>query len=179
MKKVLFVLTLLVFSLPLLAQQHMTFSGIPITGSITQFQAKLQAKGYTLDRATSARFPVGVRAFKGTFAEQKVSLYVYYDQHTKIVYRVKVLFEDLTESFLEQKYERMVNLLSQKYPEAWGEEGKQDGRDTYSFYIEHGRIDIFSGKDEYYLYSPTYTLHIDYWDEINTKKHEANVLDDL
>lgn len=44
-------------------KQHLTFMGIPITGTIDQFSAKLRAKGIRL----SARLDKGTRGFYGTF----------------------------------------------------------------------------------------------------------------
>lgn len=50
----------LVFTLAAHSQEqpHMKFMGIPLTGTITQFQAKLAAKGVAYDPTTSRRLDV-------------------------------------------------------------------------------------------------------------------------
>jgi len=43
-----------------------------------------------------------------------------------------------------------------------------------------GRIDIFISQNEtIYNYPYIYNVHIDYWDQINTDKHENKLLDEL
>ena len=46
---------------------HIKFMGIPVTGTIAQFQAKLVAKGCTYNKVASASISNGTRAFNGTF----------------------------------------------------------------------------------------------------------------
>lgn len=46
MKKVALILTVLFATFQLAAQDHLSFKGIPITGSMTEFCEKLQAKGF-------------------------------------------------------------------------------------------------------------------------------------
>ena len=70
--------------------KHLKYMGIPINGTITQFQAKLIAKGCVHDKLTSNSLGVGCRAFKGHFIDNKVSIFVYYDESTKIVYKSMV-----------------------------------------------------------------------------------------
>ena len=47
-RRLLFILTLIFFSIHLTAQEHLTFKGIPIEGSMSEFCQKLKAKGLTL-----------------------------------------------------------------------------------------------------------------------------------
>lgn len=88
MKKIFFVWLLALVSILGYAQnltEHMSFMGIPINGTITQFQTKLQGKGCALDRITNSQLGVGCRAFTGKFVDNKVNIFVYYDEKTKIV----------------------------------------------------------------------------------------------
>lgn len=77
MKKAFLLLLMSLFSLVLFAQtEHMKFAGIPLTGSIEQFQKKLIAKGFRLNAKISKLLPVGTRSFIGTFAGKKgISLF--------------------------------------------------------------------------------------------------------
>lgn len=55
---------------------HLEFMGIPINGSISNFQAKLIAKGCTLDKY-SKELPTGIRGFKGVFAGKDCQIIVW------------------------------------------------------------------------------------------------------
>lgn len=106
MKKLLFTLCCMIFAIASFAQSnvHIKFMGIPITGTIAQFQAKLVAKGCTYNKVASASISNGTRAFKGTFVGNKVDIYVYYDTNTKIVYRTKAVVSGVSEDIAEQEY---------------------------------------------------------------------------
>ena len=54
--------------------EHLKFMGIPLTGTITQFQQKLTAKGVTHDKKASATAPIGTRIFSGKFAGAKAEI---------------------------------------------------------------------------------------------------------
>lgn len=87
MRKLFLLLLMTLFSYALFAQaEHMKFAGIPLTGSIEQFQKKLIAKGFRLNAKISKLLPVGTRSFIGTFAGKKGNIAVYYDPDTKTVY---------------------------------------------------------------------------------------------
>ena len=119
MKKLLFTLCCMIFAIASFAQSnvHIKFMGIPVTGTIAQFQAKLVAKGCTYNKVASASISNGTRAFKGTFVGNKVDIYVYYDTNTKIVYRTKAVVSGVSEDIAEQEYSKVKKLLSQKYVE--------------------------------------------------------------
>lgn len=83
MKRLLSTLFCLLFAIASLAQNandHLKFMGIPITGTITQFQAKLKTKGVVIDTKESSKVNVGIRVFKGDFVGQKSRFYVYYSK---------------------------------------------------------------------------------------------------
>lgn len=191
MKRLLFTLCCLLCAIVSLAQTntHIKFMGIPITGTITQFQNKLIAKGCTYNKTLSASLPNGSRAFKGTFVGNKVEIYVYYDIKTKIVYRTKAAINGVSEDIADQEYSKIKNLLSQKY----GSDsehmfiGTKDGKESASFISTNddekidGEIDIFITKDEqtWLRYPFNYNVHIDYNDLINTNKHNSQQFDEI
>lgn len=203
MKKLIMLWLFAIISIVGLAQnttKHLNYMGIPINGTITQFQAKLIAKGCVHDKLTSNSLGVGCRAFKGHFIDNKVSIFVYYDESTKIVYRIKTLIANMSESIVDQKYNQIKNMLLQKYGMTYSSYGEQTGKESFSILVEgnelnpnmdltslplsvngfKGNIDLFIAMDETFLSYPfNYNLHIDYYDAINNEKHQNRGLEDL
>lgn len=203
MKKIIMLWLFAIISIVGIAQnttEHLSYMGIPITGTITQFQAKLQAKRCSLDKQTSNSLGVGCRAFKGNFIGNKVTIFVYYDENTKVVYRVKSVISKISENIADQKYEYIKNMLLQKYGMTYSNYGEQTGKESFSILVEgkllnpkmdltslplssngfKGNIDLFIAKDETFLSYPfDYNLHIDYYDAINYDKHLNLDLEDI
>ena len=203
MKKIIMLWLFAIISIVGIAQnttEHLSYMGIPITGTITQFQAKLQAKRCSLDKQTSNSLGVGCRAFKGNFIGNKVTIFVYYDENTKVVYRVKSVISKISENIADQKYEYIKNMLLQKYGMTYSNYGEQTGKESFSILVEgkllnpkmdltslplssngfKGNIDLFIAKDETFLSYPfDYNLHIDYYDAINYEKHLNLDLEDI
>lgn len=191
MKKLLFTLCFMIFAIASFAQTnaHIKFMGIPITGTIAQFQAKLVAKGCTYDKVTSSSISNGTRAFKGTFIGNKVDIYVYYDTKTKIVYRTKAVVSGVSEDIAEQEYTKIKDLLSQKYGSDSEDMyvGTKDGKEAVTFVSTNaedeinGSIDLFITQDEeiWVRHPYNYNVHIDYNDRLNTCRHENQQLDEI
>lgn len=201
MKRLFFIATVLLSALLLCSvtesfaqNEHLKFAGIPIDGTISQFHQKLIAKGYTIDKDAISRD--NVRRYKGTFAGEQCSVVIYFDEHTKIVYRAKVLISELSEEIAEQKYSSLKSRLIKKYDESSSlhTPGERDGLETFSInpmrekYNEYltrwknsyGEIDIYRAKNaDNFNYPYHFYLHIDYEDQINSDAHEKNVEDDL
>ena len=117
---------MMMFSFMLSAQtDHMKFAGIPLTGTIDQFQKKLVAKGFIIDKAMSQILQVGTRCFVGTFAGKQGNIAVYYDADTKVVYGAKVYYNSMTEDRAEGEQDNLRSILSAKY----GEDNITDGTD--------------------------------------------------
>lgn len=72
----LFCLLLVVAAFAQASNGHMKYMGIPITGTIAQFQAKLAAKGVKYNQQLSGMLEAGTRSFNGTFAGNKVTIFV-------------------------------------------------------------------------------------------------------
>ena len=200
MKRIQLLLICLLIAIVTYAQnnEHIKFMGIPVTGTITQFQAKLVAKGCTYNKALSSTMSSATRAFKGTFAGKKAIIFVYYDSKTKIVYRIKAVIDKLSEDIADQEYAKIKQLLSMKYGEDNAVADTRDGKECVSFLslkskyaditedsdlsdIANGTIDLYIVKDEeiWINYPYNYNVHIDYSDMINTQKHENQQLEDI
>jgi hypothetical protein len=77
-----------------LKKQHMSFLGIPIDGTISQFQEKLIKKGFKLS-SKNKEYGAGERAFDGKFMGRNALCVVSYNQYkNNIVVGVRVLLED-------------------------------------------------------------------------------------
>ena len=87
MKKLFLLLVITLFvSVGAMAQtEHLKFMGIPLNGTITQFQNKLKAKGVDVNPSLNKFIPTGGRAFKGVFSGNDATIFVYYDEKTKKV----------------------------------------------------------------------------------------------
>lgn len=137
--------------------KHLTIMGIPITGSVTTFQQKLLAKNYRLDTKENRQLPVGQRAFKGRFSGHECSLIAYYFPDDKIVYRVRVAIDFITETRADAAYTEIKNNLLRKYKNASPKMGRRDGHESMSTMIIDddddilGFIDliVFEGDDNY------------------------------
>lgn len=189
MKKsiILLIISIVALCIPMHAQ-HMKFMGIPLTGTITQFQSKLTAKGVKYDKTTSGILPTGVRAYTGTFAGQKADFYVYYESSSKIVYRAKAVIGCISESICEQVYSEMLSMLSTKYSDAYTESGYQDGHETCLIVVSQegqnelrdilGTIGLYV-VDEGISYPFVKRVHVDYTDYQNSNKSEESKMKDL
>ncbi len=187
MKKsiILLIISIVALCIPMQAQ-HLKFMDIPLTGTITQFQNKLAAKGVKYDKSLSQELPAGTRAFKGTFAGEKADIYIYYDPTTKIVHRAKAVMTYSLESTRESKYEEFKYMLSSKY-NAFEQSEYEDGHEVNNYVIAKdgatsiddiiGYISIY--VTDYSLIYDNYLLHIEYADHQNSKKSEESKMKDL
>lgn len=177
MKKITLLTICILFSLLGYAQkEHLTFMGIPLNGTIAQFQVKLQNKGIRQDVQLSRALPSGCRAFKGVFAGEDCEIFIYYNEKTKIVYRAKAAVETNGLSLVEHKYQEFKQMLKNKYV-CIEEDGKNNGYNQSVFFSNSGTIAIYITKNEYGY--EQYALHIDYEDAANSLSNERKRMDDL
>lgn len=192
MKKLRVVITafmLCVFTLALNAE-HLKFMGIPITGTITNFQTKLQAKGITLKKNSNS-YPTGIRAFHGVFAGKDCEILVWYNHRTKIVYRVIAVTDCPSLETAHSTFYYFKNLLIQKYDgQALTSDMIEDStNDEYEFDMMVIQPPIQEGAEclgqiniqilDYDSYSIPYGVAINYEDWENSSKNEENTLNDL
>ena len=148
--------------------------GIPITGTIDQFSAKLKVKGIRYDYKVSARLDKGTRGFYGTFmGESNRFMTVDFNPYTKIVYEVTVFLSNCTYTQAWNKYIKIYPIIANKYKDKLlcGEERDDDNKekDAY-FYLEDGDITIRLSYDE-----DTYEYYnvVSYTDLINKRKNKS------
>lgn len=93
------------------AQEHLSFKGIPITGSITTFCQKLKAKGFVQIGTKS-----NVRMFKGDFTGRQATVGVAATDNGQDVFTLAVFFDSLDSwNTLVNTYEHYKDLYSEKY----------------------------------------------------------------
>lgn len=93
------------------AQEHLSFKGIPIEGSITSFCQKLKAKGLTQQHSKD-----NMRLFTGDFTGCEATIGVIADQNGKDVFSVVVLFPSTKEwNQLVSTYDYYKDLYTEKY----------------------------------------------------------------
>lgn len=151
-------------------KQHMTFMGIPITGTIEQFSEKLIVNGYRYDHELGK----GAIYFDGTFMdESNCSIAVEYNPYTEIVYSVSVFLNHCSYDQAMNKYVRFFSQLTNKYQKRL-QGGKNligDIKGTNA-YFDLGNGSIYLGiffDDEVRKY---YNV-ISYTDRINYKNKAA------
>lgn len=186
MKRTLLITICCLFSIIAQAQtEHLKFMGIPLNGSITAFQTKLQAKGIKYNAEGSRQLKVGCRCYKGSFSGEKADFYVYYNEKTKIVYRAKAVITYLSKEKGEERFYSFRSMLKTKYSDGFANDGEQDGHPSLSIIVPDSKQEKDLGYVGMYITNPPYSymdevyLHIDYEDVANKKVNEVNNMDDL
>lgn len=172
-------------NISLSAQQHLKFMGIPLTGTIDNFQAKLASKGIYPDKFANRTTPFGVRCFNGRFTGKQCSIYVYYT-NTKKVYRAKAVYNDENENLVDQFFDNTKEMLQTKYALENSENDTYQNYPAFNVYVTNdtgtsnlGSINLYKTK----YYNPygrdSYNVHVDYTDYINGIDHDSENFDDL
>ena len=185
MKKVGLSILFLMLSVCSFAQnEHIKFMGIPLNGTIQQFHQKLVGRGCKHDVKLSGMMAKGTRAFNGSFAGNKATIFVYYDENTNIVYRAKAVIDCSGEGIRDSQFNDIKNLLDTKYGTLLSEKGTHEDYDAYSYIIFSdntdkliGHVDLYISKQEFGFHK--YSLHVDYFDIVNSEKHDQKRLDDI
>ncbi|MCM1170377.1 MAG: hypothetical protein NC324_10630 [Bacteroides sp.] len=162
------------------AQEHMLFMKTPIDGTITEFAAKMRAKGF-VQILVSENFIT----MKGEFMGKECNIHIVGTKKTKIVYMVSVIFDrkytswyslksnynDIRDSYIG-KYgmpTKDYHFFSSPYYEGDGYEMQAVRLDKCNYLcfwddMEEGCIMISIMKDSW--------ISVSYQDGLNTKKGE-------
>lgn len=111
MKKIFAILAMFFAVINIMAQEHLSFKGIPIEGSITTFCQKLKTKGFT-----SIGRDNNITMFTGDFTGRKATVGVTATDDGKNVFAVIVFFEPSGEwNTLVNTYDYYKDLYTRKY----------------------------------------------------------------
>ena len=111
MKKIFLTFTLIFAAISLMAQEHLSFKGIPIEGTMTEFCQKLKAKGLT-----SIGRENDIALFSGDFTGREATIGVISTDDGKNVFAVVVLFDPSGEwNTLANTYNYYKDLYTRKY----------------------------------------------------------------
>lgn len=170
-------------------EKHLTFRGIEIDGSISEFKAKMVELGYT----PSIEKDAGM-AFEGSFAEkEKCIICVVQSKKIEKVYKVEVSFPEeedweilkkdyfvykelLTEKYGNPATSYEMNLPKYKFEEIDEMEGIIEGKCMYTSIFETplGHVLLQITADEYGVF-----IKIGYEDLINIKLHEKSQREEI
>lgn len=111
MKKIFIALITLFATINVMAQEHLSFKGIPISGSMTDFCQKLRTKGFT-----SIGQENNISLFSGDFTGRQATVGVTATDDGKNVFAVVVLFDPSGEwNTLVNTYDYYKDLYTRKY----------------------------------------------------------------
>lgn len=111
MKRIIFTLSMILVTINMMAQEHLSFKGIPIEGSMTEFCKKLEAKGLT-----SIGRENNIEMFSGDFTGREASVAVAATDDGNNVFSVIVFFEPSEEwNTLVNTYDYYKDLYTRKY----------------------------------------------------------------
>ena len=111
MKKILISLFAFLASINIIAQEHLSFKGIPIEGSMTEFCQKLKSKGFI-----SIGKDNNISLFSGDFTGRKATVGVSATDDGKNVFAVVVLLNSEKEwKTLANTYDYYKDLYTRKY----------------------------------------------------------------
>ena len=195
MKRILTIAVLIFSFMFVIAQtpnSHLTFKGIPITGTLESFAQKMEAKGFK--KISSNKDAV---VFEGEFAGYSgCTIHVLKIPNRNIVYRVGVFFpEKKSWAYLEEEYNKFKGMLTNKYGEpSWYSETFKEGASIFSdaakmLSLKEGNCDYYSQwevenggiKVKIFPITDTYDgqIALFYFDKINDALADKAKEDDL
>lgn len=194
MKKFISIIALILCHIASIAQtanEHLSFKGVPIDGSLNEYVAKMKSAGFTYLGTQD-----GTAILQGDFAGFKGCIIgVSTLKNSDVVNTIGVIFpENDNWSSLEDTYQHIKKMLTEKYgkPSECIEEFQGYGspndnidklyrlkmdRCTYATTFETPKGDIQLSLDHQSVNSCFVKLQ--YWDRINTNAVKAKAMDDL
>lgn len=116
MKKIFVLFSFLSLSYFCFAQEHLTFKGIPIDGTLTEFVSKLEGEGYTLSFYNDEGYAC---MMNGSFAGiTNCQIFIISSRYSHTVWKVAVYFPEQNSWYsLKSRYNEYKTSLIQKYGE--------------------------------------------------------------
>lgn len=119
MKKIFITLTMFFAAVNIMAQEHLSFKGIPIEGSMTEFCKKLKEKGFVyIGNESNVPLFSNIPVFSGNFTGDNATVGVFATDDRKNVVGVIVVLDPSGEwNILVNTYDYYKNLYTRKYGE--------------------------------------------------------------
>lgn len=173
------------------AQEHMTFQGIPIDGSLDSMITKLEGKGFKLDKRADE---YNAAIMTGIFAGKQADIYILATPKSKVVWKIAANFEKKDSWYsLKSDYKEYKEAYTTKYgkPSDSFEFFSKPYYEGDSYELQALRLDkctyatfweLTSGTIAVKLASGSY-LSLIYEDNINVtlknKEEKNSVMDDI
>lgn len=173
------------------SNEHLTFKGVPIDGSLNKYVSKMKSAGFSYIADQD-----GTAILQGDFAGFKGCLIVVSTlKNSDVVNTIGVIFPENDDwSSLEENYQQLKKMLTEKYgkPSQCVEEFHGYGlpsdnneklhrlkmdRCTYVTVFETPKGDIQLSMEHQRIGSCF--VRLQYWDKINTDAVKAKAMDDL
>lgn len=191
MKKILIILLITVSTISLKAQEHLTFKGVPIDGTLDTYVDNMQKAGFSFIGKQE-----GIALLTGDFAgHRNCTVAVITLESMDIVNKITVLFDTYQDwANMHDNYSILKDLLSTKYGKHQNCVEKFEGyiqpRDDNSrmhelsmdrckyittWETDKGFIELQITKGQY----SGGMVSLSYWDKINTMSIKEKALEDL
>lgn len=167
MKRIITLLTFVLLTMSVVAQQRMHFLGQPLGCSLATFKQRMASRGYKY----KGEVETNVHYFDGVFGGDDVTIGAFVTPKSKIVSTVTVVLINYKSYHSKSSIESKKNLLIQSYSKKYGD--YLTSSDTYYFWeFDYGYISIQVD------YSGTYPIYIFYRDKIGDEIFERELESD-
>lgn len=191
MKKIVLTLAFFFATFSIMAQEHLSFKGIPIQGSLTEFCKKLEAKGF---KDLNSEENQNTKILTGIFAGYEATVCVYATENKQNVHSVAVFFEPNEQwKILESLYSSFKELYTNKYGRPFGSTEESNARSESN---TSQMLSLMQGTTNYstiwdvaggnifltIMKSPigaAVVVAISYMDSQNSNINHQNALDDI
>ena len=186
MKKGILLTFILMLALSVYAQEeHFKFLGIPLDGSIEEFEAKLCDKGF-IREMESRESEINKRNYKGLFAGYDSDVMVEFNPRDRNVYSDCVKITRSDPKTILKLYEKFRDDYLQKYPENnYYEIDLEESVPSMAMWFNDssnkkviGQVTILALPTMYEIFRYC-SLTITYTDMANKEKNDNSKLDDL
>lgn len=190
MKKTITLLFALALVFNAIAQEHLSFKGVPIDGTLMSYTQKMASKGFVKIGTQN-----GISMLKGDFAGYKGCIVgVATLKNLDVVSKITVIFPECKQwRYLESNYQNLKEMLTEKYGEPSSVIEEFENR-----YTDGDEDKMYAVEFDQYKYSTEFTTDLgtirlsiahesvsscfvllEYFDKENTKSVRQQAIDDL
>lgn len=175
MKKIIFILSIILLPYVVLSQEHMKFMGYEIDGSSYSFGQNLSERGFKKIVGTE-------NGYEGTFSGYSCNVYFFCTPKTKLVYKVGVALDNIKEENVYLLIDQLISKYGKRNATTGSLTNVNTEKDGVFIETDNGEIQVrFNEFDESnkILYGIDGVWNIVYFDKINTEKNMDENYSDL